>query len=49
MFFADLAGRAEDEPVAAAIAGLRSLCEQVRVLGCYPAAEPAVARVAGEG
>jgi prephenate dehydratase len=38
MFFADLQGRARDEPVAAAIAGLGGHCEQVRVLGSYPAA-----------
>jgi prephenate dehydratase len=35
MFFADLAGHARDQPVAAAIAGLRGLCEEVRVLGSY--------------
>jgi prephenate dehydratase len=38
MFFADLAGRAEDEPVADALAGLAKLCEQVRVLGSYRSA-----------
>jgi prephenate dehydratase len=38
MFFADLNGRAGDELVAAAIDGLRAICEQVRVLGSYPAA-----------
>lgn len=37
MFFADLVGRVQDERVAAAIAGVRGLCEQVRVLGSYPA------------
>ncbi len=41
MFFADLAGRAEDAPVAEAIAGVRALCEQVRVLGSYAAAAQA--------
>jgi prephenate dehydratase len=41
MFFADLAGRAEEAPVAAALAGLRTLCEQARVLGSYRAAPPA--------
>ena len=44
MFFADLAGRAEDPPVADAIAGLRSMCEEVRVLGSYPAAAMAAER-----
>jgi prephenate dehydratase len=38
MFFADLNGRATDELVAAAIDGVRAICEQVRVLGSYPAA-----------
>jgi prephenate dehydratase len=38
MFFADLAGDAGDGPVAAAIEGLRGSCEEVRVLGSYPAA-----------
>jgi prephenate dehydratase len=38
MFFADLEGDAEEERVAAALAGLRGLCEEVRVLGSYPAA-----------
>ncbi len=37
MFFADFEGAAEDAPVAAAIAGLRERCEQVRVLGSYRA------------
>lgn len=49
MFFTDLAGRAQDPQVADAIAGVRALCEQVRVLGSYPAAEAAVARVGGGG
>jgi prephenate dehydratase len=49
MFFADLAGGRREERVLEAIAGTRSLCEQVRVLGSYPAAEPAVARRVGEG
>ena len=35
MFFADLAGDERDERVADALAGLRGLCEQVRVLGSY--------------
>jgi prephenate dehydratase len=39
MFFADLARRSEDAGVAEAIAGLRTMCEEVRVLGSYRAAE----------
>ncbi len=38
MFFADLAGRASEAPVAEAIAGVAMLCEEMRVLGSYPAA-----------
>jgi prephenate dehydratase len=38
MFFADLEGAAAEASVAAAIGGLRGHCEQVRVLGSYPAA-----------
>ncbi len=38
MFFVDLEGGAEEPDVADAIAGLRELCEQVWVLGSYPAA-----------
>ena len=38
MFFVDLDGRADDEPVAEAISGLRSHAEGVRVLGSFPAA-----------
>jgi prephenate dehydratase len=41
MFFVDLAGRADDAPVAEAIAGASRRCEHVRVLGTYPAAAPA--------
>ena len=37
MFFADLSGRPGDTPVADAIAGVRALCEEVRVLGSYRA------------
>lgn len=37
MFFADLARPLRDPAVAEALAGLRSLCEEVRVLGSYPA------------
>ena len=36
MFFIDLEGEAADEPVAAAIDGLRAKAENVRVLGSYP-------------
>jgi prephenate dehydratase len=46
MFFADLEGRVDDDAVAAAVGGVSSLCEQVRVLGSYPAAAPS--RVPGE-
>jgi prephenate dehydratase len=43
MFFADASGRGGELPVADAIDGLRSICEQVRVLGSYPAAaSPAI-------
>jgi prephenate dehydratase len=38
MFFADLAGRVGDAHVDEALAGVGALCEQVRVLGSYPAA-----------
>lgn len=38
VFLADLAGAAADGPVAEAVEGLRKHCEQVRVLGSYPAA-----------
>jgi prephenate dehydratase len=38
MFFADLAGRADDPPVAEAIERIRAMCEQVLVLGSYGAA-----------
>jgi prephenate dehydratase len=38
MFFADLAGRVAEGQLAEAIAGLEALCEEVRVLGSYPAA-----------
>jgi prephenate dehydratase len=36
MFFVDLQGSLAEEPVAAALEGLRALCERVRVLGSYP-------------
>jgi prephenate dehydratase len=38
MFFLDLDGRADDDAVASAIAGLRSQADVVRVLGSFPAA-----------
>jgi prephenate dehydratase len=38
LFLADLQGRADERPVADAIAGLHAHCEEVRVLGTYPAA-----------
>jgi prephenate dehydratase len=38
MFFADLAGRADDPLVAEAIARIRAMCEEVLVLGSYGAA-----------
>jgi prephenate dehydratase len=39
-FFVDCQGAATDGPVAEAVAGLRAHCEQVRILGTYPAAGP---------
>src|ERR1700722_2982385 len=38
MFFVDLEGSLQDGVVAQALTGLRAMCEQVRVLGSYPAA-----------
>jgi prephenate dehydratase len=38
MFFADLQGSLRERPLAAAVEGLRAFCQEVRVLGCYPAA-----------
>jgi prephenate dehydratase len=38
MFFADLAGRVGEAQVDQALAGVSSLCEEVRVLGSYPSA-----------
>ena len=38
MFFADVAGSLADQPVAEAVAGVGAMCEEVRVLGSYPAA-----------
>jgi prephenate dehydratase len=42
LFFIDLEGRADEEHVAAAIAGLRGKAENVRILGSYPIEGPAV-------
>jgi prephenate dehydratase len=39
MFFVDLSGSAEEPAVADAIAGVRALCEQLRVLGSYLAGQ----------
>jgi prephenate dehydratase len=41
MFFVDLTGRAEETPVADAIAAMRALSAEVRLLGSYRAAAPA--------
>ena len=38
MFFADLEGRVEDRRIAEALHGVSAHCQQVRVLGSYPAA-----------
>jgi prephenate dehydratase len=38
VFHVDMEGHADDAPVAEAIAGLGAHCEQVRLLGSYPAA-----------
>jgi prephenate dehydratase len=46
MFFADLGGRLSDASVADAVAGVRSLCEVVRVLGSYRSARVSTARAA---
>jgi prephenate dehydratase len=39
-FFVDCEGAAADASVAGAVEGLRKHCEQVRILGSYPAAAP---------
>jgi prephenate dehydratase len=44
MFFVDLEGRVGDGAVEDAVGGLASLCQEVRVLGSYPAAAPAAQR-----
>jgi prephenate dehydratase len=38
MFFVDLEGSLAEEIVSEALAGLRGICEQVRVFGSYPTA-----------
>lgn len=35
MFFLDVSGRAQEQPLAAALAGLGAMCEDVRALGSY--------------
>ncbi|HEY7957127.1 MAG TPA: prephenate dehydratase [Polyangia bacterium] len=39
VFFIDLDGHIDDEPVAKAVEGLRGACEHVKVLGSYPRAD----------
>ena len=46
VFFADLAARGEEPRVVEALSGLREICEAVRVLGSYPAAETPVGALA---
>lgn len=41
LFLADVDGRVDEAPVANAVARLHAHCEEVRVLGSYPAAPPA--------
>jgi prephenate dehydratase len=41
MFFVDLGAGAEQPAVREALDGLRSICEEVRVLGSYRVASPA--------
>ena len=45
VFFADLAARGSEERVREALGGLGEICETVRVLGSYPAAEAPVRAV----
>jgi prephenate dehydratase len=40
LFLADVDGRVDEAPVAAAVARLHAHCEEVRILGSYPAAPP---------
>jgi prephenate dehydratase len=44
MFFADLVGDAALDPVAGGITAMRSICEEVHVLGSYNSARPATLR-----
>jgi prephenate dehydratase len=44
MFFADLLGHAEREPVRSALVGLGAECAEVRVLGSYRSARVATLR-----
>jgi prephenate dehydratase len=46
VFFTDLAAPSSEERVAQALAGLREICETVRVLGSYPAADTPVGALA---
>lgn len=38
-FFIDVQGHIDDQPISAAIAGLRQICEDIRFLGSYPQAK----------
>jgi prephenate dehydratase len=49
MFFVDLQGRIGDAPVTEGVAGLREICERVRVLGCYRASQGPGEASAGMG
>jgi prephenate dehydratase len=40
IFFADLEGHVSEEPIAAALEAIKTMAETLRVLGCYPAANP---------
>ncbi len=44
MFFVDVGGRAQEQTVEEALAGLLAMCEDVRVLGCYRSAATALQR-----
>ncbi len=46
VFFTDLAARGEEPRVLEALAGLREICEAVRVMGSYPAATDPVGALA---
>jgi prephenate dehydratase len=49
MFFVDLQGRMSDPPIAEAVAGLRQICEQARVLGSYQGSSPSADAVTNAG